>query len=134
MSTSTINPVVATEKNKVEEKLIETKVTVIEGKETAVIAHVAAIKFFTLAFSLQEDYENESQFIKDSMIDASRMFLRAECARSVSKWDNLVTKASKMQRYKNVGREKIDLQLRDNPKCRAIYQTAKKAAEYKAQL
>src|SRR5271167_1864880 len=111
---ATVTPTVSiTEAN---DKMTEIKVTVIDGKETAVIAHNETLAYMHLAFSLQDDYENESAFTKDNMVKAAHSFLRAECARVISKWDNIITASSKLQRYKNVGRADVEKKLRDNPK------------------
>jgi hypothetical protein len=130
---STVNAVTPVVKP-VEDKLTEVKVTIVDGKESAVIIHNATESIIKLAFSLQDDYENESQYRRDSLQDAAVMFLKAECARAISRWDNLVTKMSKTPRYKTSTREQVEASLKDNPKCKPFWTIAQKAATIKKQI
>lgn len=118
----------------VEEKLVEVKVTVIEEKEVAAILTVDTDKAITLAFGLQELYDNPSQYRRDALQEASVMFLKATCARTIAQWDNLVTRFSKTQKYKNVGRVEVEAKLKSNPKTRPIWNVAEKAINIKKSL
>lgn len=131
-ATQTVNPVVS--QQEVTEKLTEVKVTVIEDKEIAAILHADTDKVISLAFSLQDTYENASQYRKDALQEASVMFLKAQCARTVAQWDNLVTRFSKTMKYRNVGRIVVEQKLKDNPKTRPIWNLAAKAIEIKKSL
>lgn len=131
MSTTTVNPVVNQKK---EDKLTEVKVTVIEGQEQAIIVNDSTVKVINLAFGLQDDYENESQYRRDSLQDAAVMFLKAECNRVIARWDNLVTKLSKTPKYKSVGRDKVEEAAKDNPKCKPFYNAAQRAITIRLQL
>lgn len=116
------------------EKLVEVKVTVIEEKEVAAILTVDTDKAITLAFGLQELYDNPSQYRRDALQEASVMFLKATCARTIAQWDNLVTRFSKTQKYKNVGRVEVEAKLKSNPKTRPIWNVAEKAINIKKSL
>jgi hypothetical protein len=109
-------------------------VTIIPDQEIAAILTIQTDKIIKQAFSLQEDYDNESQFRRDALHDASILFLKASCQRAINTWDNLVTKHSKLTRYRNVGREQVEASLRDNPKTRPYFQTAQKATAIKNAL
>lgn len=132
---STVNAVTPVVNNKpAEDKLTEVKVTVIESKEIAAILHKSTDEIITLAFGLQDDYENISQYRRDSLQDAAVMFLKAECQRAIGRWDNLVTKMSKTPRYKTSTREQVETSLRDNPKCKPFWAIAQKAVAIRKQL
>lgn len=120
----TVTPVVPEKK---EDKLIETKVTVIEGKEHAAILTDSTVKMLALAFTLQSVEESDSLYQKFSLETAASMFLKQECRATVSRWDNLVTKFSKTSKYRDKGRVEIEKSLRDNPKTRPYASMADKA-------
>lgn len=130
MSTvAAVTPVV-----KADEKLTEVKVNIVTETEIAAILHKSTDNVIKLAFSLQDDYENESQYRRDALQDAAVMFLKAECSKAISRWDNLVSKMTKTPRYKNSTREQTEISLRDNPKFKPFYNVAVKAATVKKQL
>lgn len=129
---STVNAV--TPVVKPEEKLSEVKVTIVESSEVAAILHKSTDSVIKLAFTLQEDYENESQYRRDALQDAAVMFLKAECSKAIARWDNLVSKMTKTPRYKTSTREQVEVSLRDNPKFKPFYSVAVKAATIKKQL
>jgi len=116
------------------EKMEEVKVTIVVEKEIAAILTVDCDKAITAAFGLQELYDNPSQYRRDALQAASDMFLRAQCARAIAQWDNLVTRFSKTQKYKNIGRVEVESKLKDNPKTRPIWNVAEKATAIKARL
>lgn len=111
--------------------LTEVKVTVEEGKEIAQILYVNTSKVLDLAFSLQEAYENQSQFKRDALHDASIMFLKAQCQRAIGQWDNLVSKMTKVQKYSNMTRTQVESALKIHPKFKSYYDLATKAAQIK---
>lgn len=147
MSTKTVSPVIAVE-NKADKPvetvtinvpkpvagMIVTPVTIVEETEIAAILHKATDSVINLAFTLQEDYENASQYRKDALQDAAVMFLKAECSKAIARWDNLVSKMTKTPRYKTSTREQVEISLRDNPKFKPFYTVAVKAASIKKQL
>lgn len=117
-----------------DDKLTEVKVTIIDGKELATISHLATAKMYEQVFSLQDDYDNVSQYIKDSSLDAAKLFVARECQRAISQWDNLVTKISKTTRYINTGRNEVEKALQSNPKTKGFYAVAVKATMIKNAL
>jgi len=111
--------------------LTETKVTIEEGKEVAAILYTTTSKAIELAFSLQDSYDNQSQFQRDALQDASVMFLKASCQRAIGQWDNLVTKMTKLQKYQAMTRVQVEDALKIHPKCAPFYKTMLKAVEIK---
>src|SRR4051812_18732426 len=97
-----VTPVVS--KKEEASKLEEIKVTVESGKESAAILYVSTTKAIELAFTLQDSYDNPSQYQRDALQDASVMFLKAQCQRAIAQWDNLVTKMTKLQKYQSMTR------------------------------
>lgn len=132
MSTTTVNPVAVKETEV--SKMEEVKVTIVKDSETAAILTISTTQAIKLAFSLQDSYDNESQFQRDALAEASVLFLKAQCQRAIGTWDNLVTKFSKTQRYRNMGREKIEQSLKDNPKTKPYWLNCQKAVAIKAQV
>lgn len=126
----TVNPVVST---KPEVKTTETKVTVAEN-ESAAILYKSTEKIITLAFELQDSYENASAFQKDALHDASVMFLKAQCQRTIAQWDNLVSKMTKVQKYQAMTRQQIENELKTHPKFAPYYKTSVRANAIKASL
>lgn len=132
-----VKTVVAVQENKAVE-LEKVTVTVIPNKEIAAILHIDCVSLLKRGFELQKNaanpYDNESQYIKDALLEASLMFVKTQAQKTIGTWDNLVTKFSKTQRYINVGRDKVQEALRDNPKTRPYYQDMLKAVEIKKAL
>lgn len=126
----TVTPVVAV---KPEVKTKEVKVTVGEN-EFAAILHNATEKLMITAFELQDSYENQSSFTKDALHDAAVMFLKAQCQRSISQWDNLVSKMTKVQKYSAMTRKQIEDDLKTHPKFAPYYKIAIRAAGIKNSL
>ena len=133
-----VKNVVPVQENKPTETLEKVSVTVIPDKEIAAILHKDTVTLLQKSFGLQKNaanpYDNESQYIKDALLEASLMFVKAQAQKTIGTWDNLVTKFSKTQRYINLGRAKVEEALRDNPKTRPYYQDMLKAVEIKKQL
>lgn len=130
MATETINPVVS---QKPDEKLEKVTVTIADG-EIAAILTSATEKVIKTAFELQDDYDNPSQYQRDALHDAAVMFLKAQCLRYIGQWDALVTKMSKVTKYRNVGRQKLEDTLKVHPKCKDFWNRAQKATLIKANL
>ena len=130
-SVKTVTPVVSEKK---EEKLEQVTVTVVADKEVAAILLVDTDKAINLAYGLQDLYDNPSQYRRDALQEASTMFLRAQCARAIAQWDNMVTRFTKTPKYKNIGRVEVEQKLKDNPKTRPIWNIAAKAIEIKKNL
>jgi len=131
MSTSTVTPTVSL---KDKETLVEVKVSIIKEKEVAAILYLETDKLMDLAFTLQDAYESKPEHRKDALQAAAVMFLKTECARSIAKWDNLVTAASKTPRYADTPRPKIEESLKDNLKAKPFWTIAQKAIAIKKQL
>lgn len=127
VETKTVTPVQPTPTS----TLTEVKVTVEEGKETAQILYINTDKILALAFSLQEAYENESQFKRDALHDASIMFLKAQCQRAIGQWDNFVSKMTKVQKYSSMTRIQVESALKIHPKYKSMFDLAVKAAQIK---
>ena len=123
----TVTPVVS----EVKANLTEVKVTIEENKEVAAILYLTTDKVLELAFSLQDSYENQSQFKRDALQDASVMFLKASCQKAIGQWDNLVTKMTKLQKYQSMTRTQVEDALKIHPKCSPFYKTMLKAVDVK---
>lgn len=134
MATKTVVPVVEVSKQVEASKLEEVKVTIETGKEIAAILYSSTDKVINLAFELQDSYENQSQFRRDALHDASVMFLKAQCQRSIAQWDNLVSKMTKVQKYQAMTRQQIEEQLKIHPKFAPFYKVAQRAAQIKNTL
>lgn len=132
MSTATVQAVTPVQQK--EQKLTEVKVSIETGKENAAILYEATTKVIAQAFDLQDSYENPSQFQKDALHDASIMFLKAQCQRSIATWDNLVSKMTKVQKYQAMTRQQIEDQLKIHPKFQTYHKTAIKALAVKNSL
>ena len=130
---SAVNTVTPVEQKK-DDKLIEVKVTVIEDKEQAAIVTMQTVSLIEQAYKLQSDYENPSMFQKDALHDAAAMFLRAQCAKHIQFWDNLVTRFSKTTKYRNMTRIAVEDALKIHPKTKDFWQTCQKAVVIKATL
>lgn len=116
---------------KEKEKTEQVPVTIVVDKESAAILRIETVKVISLAFSLQEQYDNASQYQKDALQDAAVMFLKSQCQRTIATWDNLVTRFGKTKKYENVGRLEIEKSLKDNPKTRPFWNAAEKAIAIK---
>lgn len=115
-------------------KLEKVTVTLTENESAAIIS-TDAVKVIATAFELQDDYDNASMFQRDALAAGAVLFLKAEIARAISQWDNLVTKMSKTTRFRNrYTREQLDKFLRTNPKCKELWKRAELAAKLKASL
>lgn len=127
----TVTPVVNQEKK---DELVQTTVTVIKDKEIAAILYASTEKNITLAFSLQDAYENPSVYQKDALHDASIMFLKYSCQQTIQRWDSAVTKATKMQKYSAMGRPEIEKALSIHPKLKPLFDAMNKAVSIKRSL
>ena len=115
-------------------KLTEVKVTLEPDKEFAQILYNSTADVLKIAFSLTENYENESVFKRDALHDGSVLFLKATCARCISQWDSLITKMSKLQKYSAMGRPAVDMALQIHPRYKDMWELCRKATLIKAQL
>lgn len=131
MTVATVTPVVST---KDEPKLIEVKVSIEESKEVAAILYTQTDKIIALAFTLQDSYENASQYRRDALHDASVMFLKAQCQRMIGQWDNLVSKMTKLQKYSAMPRPQIEAALKIHPKYKPFWEVCVKATGIKNTL
>lgn len=131
--TKVVNPVV-NQINHEASKLTEVKVTIEESKESAAILYKTTEQAISLAFGLQDSYDNASQFQRDALQDASVMFLKAQCQRAIGQWDNLVTKMTKLQKYQSMTRTQVEDALKIHPKCAPFYKTALKAVDIRKNL
>lgn len=114
--------------------LTQVTVSIEEGKEVAQIIYLPTSKILSVAYSLQEGYENESVFTRDALHDASVMFLKASCQRVISHWDSFVNKATKMQKYSTMSRPQIEDALKIHPKYKGEWDMVVKATAIKKQL
>jgi hypothetical protein len=117
-----------------ESKLVQTTVTIEDGKETAVILMNQAVKNIELAYTLQTQYDNPSMYQKDAIQDGTLLFLKTQCQRAIGQWDNAVTKASKMQKYQSMGRPQVESALKIHPLFKPLWDVCQKAVAIKLTL
>lgn len=115
-------------------KLTPVTVSIEADKEQVQIIYTPTAKLLAIAFSLQDDYEHDSQFNRDAIHDASIMFLKAQCARVIQRWKSLVNKAMDMQKYSTMTKPQVEAALQIHPKYKNDWQRCAKAVAIKKQL
>ena len=116
------------------EKMIQVNVTVIEDKEQALVVFNQTIEALTVAFSLQDDFLNESAYLKHAIQSAAVLFLKAECTARISKWQNLCGTMTGVQEYLKMTRPQVEAALKIHPKYSKLWKLAEKAIQIKAVL
>lgn len=127
MSTKSVTPVVSTNNNdnKASDKM--------QNPDTDVlVVSVESIKSLGLAFSLQDDFENESKFAVNFVELAVKSALKASCAKAIAAWDRAIDKYSKD--HATMTREQIVNELLASKKMRRLKKLADAASEAKKTL
>jgi hypothetical protein len=113
-------------------------VTIQPETESAAIIYKSTAEILEIAYKLQrgseDSYENPSQHQRDALQDASVMFLKYKCQQAISQWDQLITKLTKLTKYKNMGRPEIEKTAKANPKFAGMYTRMQEAVEIKSRL
>lgn len=129
MTTKAIVPVLQVIK---EEQLKQVNVSIIEGKEVALIASVDTEKYLNLVMEISDEKNTTKRQIVE---DALKNTLKATCNATVAKWSNLVQKIANTPKYRDTHTSaQVEVILKDNPKVKWMYAAAVQAANIKKNL
>lgn len=127
-----VTPVV----NEQKDKLVQTTVTVVEGKEQAFVISNDTNKYLDLLLKVQDDTDNPTLTGRANVEQAVFNLLKAQCNVTIQRWANFVSKVCRSPKYANSGKDykAVESILKDNPKFKPLYNSALEAARIKANL
>lgn len=111
-------------KNGASSEVKDTRVvnTTVSKDQDVLIVNDATIHLLDQAFTMQDNFENESKFNRAFVLDAVRAHVKAECSRILASWDAAIAKTGKLHPTKT------------RVECEALLLEGRKARELKAMV
>src|SRR6476646_6356111 len=75
--------------------------TTVAKDQDVLIVNDATVSLLDKAYTMQDNFENESKCRRAFVLDAVRSHVKAECSRLIAAWDSAIAKTSKLHPTKN---------------------------------
>lgn len=112
-------------------KTREVKVTLADQEDTLIV-NEEVLTMLASAFDLQDDYENQSKFIRAFVFDAVNGQLKVFCSKKIQDWERAIHKL--IDKHPTYTKEQAIAALLENKKAKQLYDYAQLATEIRSKL